>query len=134
MKSFFSRFLNGNSSRVVINGKTYTGNTVSVIDGQVTVDGVKQEGTLPARITIAVYGDVETLDTVDGDVTVSGNVGSVATTSGDVTCGAVQGDVTTTTGDIKCGNIGGSVDTNTGDVDAKAIAGDVSTVTGDISK
>lgn len=57
MKSFFTRFINNRLSRVVINGKTYTGNTVSIIDGCVVVDGVKQEGTLSELISIAVYGD-----------------------------------------------------------------------------
>ena len=133
MKSFFNRFRYGESSKVVVNGKSYVGNTVSVVNGCVIVDGVQQEGTLPERIQIQVYGNVDQLETQAGDVTVAGTVGSLTTTAGDVSCDNIGGNVSTTAGDINCGNVSGSVKTVAGDVNAKAIIGAVSTVSGDIS-
>jgi hypothetical protein len=117
MFKFFARLLGDTS--VVINGKTYRGDVVSVSNGPVWVDGKKVDDLSNAqKIEVTVNGNVEELTTATGDITVNGTAGSVATASGDV----------------RCGDVGGSVATTSGDVCCKSVLGGVSTVTGDISR
>jgi hypothetical protein len=103
---------------IVINGKKYTGNNISVTCGRVIIDG--KDVSLDENdkvINIQVNGNVEKLS-VDAceQVTVTGSAGTVSTLSGDVKCGDVSGSVQTMSGDVKCGNIAGSVTTMSGDV------------------
>lgn len=104
---------------ITINGKTYSGNNINVINGKVIIDGVEQtpEG---KQILIAVKGNVNTI-TVDSceKIAVQGDIGNVKTMSGDV---EVRGNVT------------GSVQTMSGDVEVGGeIHGNVSSVSGDIN-
>lgn len=104
---------------ITINGKTYSGNSVNVINGKVIIDGVEQtpEG---KQILIAVKGNVNTI-TVDSceKIAVQGDIGNVKTMSGDV--------------EVR-GNINGSVQTMSGDVEVGGeIHGNVSSVSGDIN-
>jgi len=120
-------------SQITINGKTYFGNSVSVKNGKVTVDGqlyVPDEKQINITIEgnveklsidycekIKVTGDVANLTTSSGGVEISGNVTSLSTTSGDVEIdGNVGGSIKTTSGDVKCGNVAGSVTTMSGDI------------------
>jgi len=84
---------------ITINGKSYEGNDVSVINGQITVDGKPIEDLKEASdstVRIEVTGDLTNLK-CDGVVTVNGNVH-----------GNVKGDVVTVHGDIK-GNVSADV-------------------------
>ncbi len=99
-----------------IDGKTFSGKTISIVNGKVVVDGVEQEGNLVGDINITVNGDVETLENTSGDVKAN-NVGSIHTVSGDIECGNVSGSVSTVSGDVECrGKIGGNVNTVSGDI------------------
>lgn len=92
-------FISGGS--ITINGKSYKGNNVSVINGVVVIDGKQQEG---------VVGHIN-------NVTINGNCGEIANESGDITvAGYVNGDCSTGSGDIKTGEVKGSVRTGSGDV------------------
>jgi DUF4097 and DUF4098 domain-containing protein YvlB len=107
-------------STVTINGQTYSGNNVSIVNDLVFVDGVAQGQTLVGPITVTVNGDVQQLETVSGDIEVHGNVGTLSTTSGDVDVSLdVKGGVTTVSGDVEV---------------AGSVAGDINTVSGDISR
>ena len=106
---------------VSVNGQTYSGNNVSIINNRVWIDGVEQtDNTLPSTgiIQVTVNGDVEKVETLSGDITVTGNTGAVSTSSGDVEIeGSAQGSVTTMSGDVRVrGSIGGSVSTMSGDI------------------
>lgn len=103
-------------SRIVIDGREFTGSNISIVNGKVTVDGVVQEGQLVGNVKIDVHGDVLSLGSGSGDVTVTGSCGSVQTMSGDVECGNVTGNVKTMSGDVTCGTIGGSASTMSGDI------------------
>ena len=121
MKEFFARLRrsSGSNNTIVVNGVTYHGNSVSVVNGRVFVDGVEKktgDGAMQVQLSIKIEGDVELLETAAGDVEVSGSVGNVKSTSGDVTCGDVSGNVVTVSGDVKAGSIGGSVTTVSGDI------------------
>lgn len=105
------------SSKVTIDGRTFEGSNVSIVNGKVTVDGVVQDGSLVGEINVTVEGDVEVLKNASGEVHAR-NVGSVQTGSGDVTCGDVEGSVSTMSGDVTCGEVGGGVTTMSGDIKA----------------
>ena len=141
MKSLFKQIFgeqkvvtkNITNSKVTINGKTYAGRNVTIINNKVYVDG--QDTTPDSKeISIRVEGDLENLK-VDccNKIEISGSVkGGASTTSGDITCGNVSGGIKTTSGDVECNDITGDVQTVSGDVDAQKINGKVSTLSGDI--
>jgi hypothetical protein len=108
----------GNNASVTINGQTYTGNHVSIVNGTVIIDGNKQDQVLEGPISVVVNGNVDRVETTSGDVDVTGSTGTVSTMSGSVTCGGnISGDVSTMSGSVRCdGSIGGSVETMSGSI------------------
>ena len=82
--------LNMKNGRIVIDGREFQGNNVSIVNGKVTVDGVVQDGELSGPVTVTVHGNVENLSNISGDVTAN-NVGRIKTTSGDIRCSDVGG-------------------------------------------
>lgn len=109
--------LNSVSGSVTINGKSYSGNNITVSNGTVIIDGVVQDGEhLGYNIQIDIIGNVGEIETSSGNVTVSGDVSDVSTSSGDVKCGDVTGNINTSSGDVVCGNVGGKIKTSSGDV------------------
>ena len=92
-----------NVATIKVNGKTYVGNNVTVVNGVVTVDGVQQDGKLSGVVEIRV---------------VEGILGSLSSDAA-VSCGRVHGNVVAG-GSVQSGDIGGSVDCN-----GSATCGDV---------
>ena len=94
------------ANRIVINGKQYSGSSLSIINGRVTIDGVPQggeavSGVVEVRILEGIVHELHT----DVSVTcqnVSGNVNA----GGSVSCGAVLGSVNAG-GSIHCSDVGG---------------------------
>lgn len=111
--------LKGSRTQVTIDGRTFTGRSVSIINGKVIVDGKEQDGQLVGPVSVTVNGDVEVLDNPTGTVSVTGSVGAVKTMSGDVHCKDVSGSVSTMSGDVTCGTIGGSASTMSGDINRR---------------
>ena len=96
--------ISNNGNTVTINGQTFKGNSVSIINGQVIVDGVKQgEKIQEYNISVSVTGDVNSVTTSSGDVTVNGKVSSIKTQSGDVDVTGDAVTATTMSGDIDIG-------------------------------
>lgn len=90
---------------ISINGKTFTGNNISVVDDKIFVDGKQVEGGLSGVVKIDVSGDLMNLNCTTA--TIHGNVhGDVDATT--LNCGDVGGDVDATT--VNCKNINGNVD------------------------
>lgn len=112
--------IRSSNSSVTIDGKTFTGRSVTINGDKVIVDGVEQPGTLVGPINVTVNGSAESVETTSGTVTVTGSADRVKTMSGDVHCGDVSGDVGTMSGDVTCGPITGSVKTMSGDIIGKA--------------
>lgn len=107
-------------SRVVINGKSYSGNNIVItgdkVGGHIIIDGVKQEPTLVGDITVNVVGHVHNLETSSGDVKCT-TARSVKTISGDVTVSdCIHGDVETVSGDVKANTIQSRVSTVSGNI------------------
>lgn len=115
LKNLFAR-LRQPHSKIVVNGQTYHGTSVSIVNGKVLVDGEEVQSATQPKIDVQLFGDVEVLETASGNVTVQGQAGAVQTVSGNVECGAVSGSVSTVSGDVKASSIAGPVSTVSGDV------------------
>lgn len=90
-----------------INGKSYQGNSISIIDGEVIIDGKRQdsiEGTDPTRIV--VEGDLKSLQ-CHGSVNCDDVHGNVVA-GGAVNCDDVFGDVRAG-GSVNCDKVRGGV-------------------------
>lgn len=111
MKSVFRK-----SSTITINGKVYSGSSVSISNGDIYIDGNNQLNiSSEPVVNIEIHGDVEELETQSGDVRCR-NIGELVTTSGDVSCSDVAGSIRTVSGDVNCANVGGNIKTVSGDV------------------
>jgi hypothetical protein len=103
-----------------INGNTYLGNSISVMNGKVIIDGIDVTPNTK-EININVDGDVTQLS-VDAcnKAIINGDVGYVKTQSGNVDItGNVSGDVETMSGNVNCNDVGGDISTKSGNVKYK---------------
>lgn len=132
--SDYEQYQKEHMSTIIINGTTYNGSNITIINNKVIIDG-KDQTPDSKEITITVDGNISELS-VDyaKEVRVTGNVDKLTTTSGDVTCNNVTNGVKTTSGDVECNDITGDVVTTSGDVKAKNISGGVKTISGDIKR
>ena len=110
--------ITSNGSRVVIDGRVFSGNNVSISNGKVVIDGVAQDGDLTGPINVEVHGDIQSLDNGQGDVKAY-NIGSVKIGQGDIECGDIKGDAKTGMGDIRCSVVHGNAKTGMGDIKLK---------------
>lgn len=113
-------------STFIVNGKKLqvSGNNISVVNGQVFVDGrqvdVEAEVGVSAVYNIVVQGSVEEVSGDFANIEVTESAGSVSTMSGRVEIG---------------GNVEGSVSTMSGRVEISgSVKGNVSTMSGKISR
>jgi hypothetical protein len=125
MKNFFKNIVNtsissSSNSSVTINGVSFKGNNVTIINGKVIIDG-KDQTPDAKNITIHVNGDISKLSVdICDSLSVTGNVNELSTVSGDVSVGGSVGqNVKTVSGDVKCGDIAGKVTTVSGDIKNK---------------
>lgn len=116
-------------NKITINGKTYRAKgNISIINDRILVDGVAIDASeLEAKtINITIEGksvNVERIEDV-GEVTVTGDVESVNSTNGDITVnGKVIGNVMTTNGDVRAENIEGNVSSINGSIHGARKAG-----------
>lgn len=103
------RYADGYST-VTVNGKTIRvkGNSISIINDQIIVDGRPVEEALDQpNITVIVEGDCRSLNAC-GNVEVKGNAHNIDCRGG---C-RVEGDVTgnvNASGSVTCGDVGGDI-------------------------
>lgn len=114
-------------NKVTINGKTkingryinLTGQNVSITDNGIYVNGKPieefDESQVPV-LRIEITGNVESLTTENGEVTVNGRVGTVVSKNGNVNCQTVEGNVESKNGNVMCGKIMGDCDTKNGNI------------------
>ena len=94
-------------STIKIDGRTFTGRSVSIINNRVTIDGVEQDGTLSGVVEIRVLdGSISELR-CDASVTCGAVTGGV-TAGGSISCASVGGNVNAG-GSVSCGSVRGSV-------------------------
>jgi len=107
---------------IVINGKHYSGLSVSIINDSIFIDGKKVDSTKENILEIKVIGDLAKL-TTDKSVTVNGNIKGDVEVGGSITCGDVDGNINVG-GSITCDDINGSVNAG-GSVSCDDVAGNV---------
>ena len=119
---------------ISINGKTYSGDNITINNNQVIIDG-KNVTPNESQITIVVNGNLNTLkvDVVE-NITVNGECGNVDVVNGDVNCGNVKTGVKTVNGNIEAGYVEGGITTVNGNVKAEVIHGDCTSTNGNIRK
>lgn len=104
---------------IIINGKKYNGNNLTIKGDQVYIDGKLAEDYEDGKnIYITVDGNVDNLE-VDNcnDLKITGDAGYVTSKNGNIDIGGnVAGDVINKNGNIKCGNVGGDVENKNGNV------------------
>jgi hypothetical protein len=92
---------------ITIDGRTFSGRSVSIINGRLTIDGVVQDGSLSGvveiKVTEGVLGELRT----DASVSCGAVTGNVSA-GGSVNCDGVGGSVTAG-GSVNCGTVRGSV-------------------------
>jgi hypothetical protein len=92
---------------VTINGRSYSGNSITIRNNHVTIDGVVQDealkGVVEVRIVEGILGHLET----DASVT-CGDVREGVMAGGSVSCKAVTGTVQAG-GSVSCGPVSGSI-------------------------
>lgn len=94
-------------AKIIIDGRTFAGNNISIRNGVVTIDGVKQDGSLTGVVEIRVVEGV--LGQLETDASVScGMVNGHVRAGGSVSCGDVGGSASAG-GSISCGDVTGSV-------------------------
>ena len=104
-----------NSGHIIINGKSYLGNNISAVNGDIIIDGVKMDEIGSKSVNIVINGDVNIIKLEAGYITAQG-VTNIQTGSGDVACNNVSGNIKTGSGDVECKNVGGNITTGSGDV------------------
>lgn len=127
-------FIKGIFSEIKVNKISHSGRSILISNGKVMIDGkdvTPNEKIINISVTgnienlsvdsaerVEVSGDVSSLKTMSGDISIKGNVkGNINNTSGDLEIGgSVGGDIKLTSGDIKCGDVGGSIKTMSGDI------------------
>lgn len=108
MMRFAGSTIRNSGGSIVINGKSYKGNNVSIVNGTVYIDGRIAEENQVGELTIKIEGDVA-LVRCDTSVSIDGNVGGNVDAGGSVTCGNV-GKSVDAGGSITCNNINGNAD------------------------
>lgn len=102
---------------IKINGKVYTGNSISINNNRIVIDG--HDLTPDTKeINISIDGDIEKIK-VDlcNKILIKGNCGSLQAKNGDIEVGGdVTGSINSMNGDIDCGDVGGSIQAMNGDV------------------
>lgn len=99
-----------------INGRVYAGTNISIKNGEVYVDGIRQADLPVGEREVVISGDVVSVTSDSGGITVNGSATNVKTTNGS----------------IKCGDVAGSVSSVNGNITAGIIAGDASSVNGNV--
>jgi len=92
---------------VTIDGRSFSGRSVSIINGRVIIDGVAQGGTLSGVVEIKITEGVLAELKTDASVSCGSVTGNVSA-GGSVNCDRVGGSVTAG-GSVNCDDVGGSV-------------------------
>ena len=92
---------------IIINGKAYSGTSVSIIGGQVLIDGKPQDGTVSGVVEVHITDGVPV--SVRSDAAIRcGDVAGDVSAGMEVTCGPVAGSVRAGMS-VTCEDVGGDV-------------------------
>lgn len=114
-------------SKVIIHGKTrvngryvnLTGQNITITDRGMFVNGKPLEEFDDSQVPvlkIEITGNIESLTTENGEVTVNGRVGTVISKNGNVDCQTVEGNVESKNGNVTVTTCHGDCDTKNGNI------------------
>lgn len=114
-------------SKMTINGKTrvngryvnLTGQNITITDRGMFVNGKPLEEFDDSQVPvlkIEITGNIESLTTENGEVTVNGRVGTVVSKNGNVNCQTVEGNVESKNGNVIVTTCHGDCDTKNGNI------------------
>lgn len=103
---------------IEINGRKFTGSNVSIVGGEIIVDGKEVEGLEGEKeITVNVEGNLVNLHTDHGVVNLKGSAEFIQSVNGNINVdGCVYGDVKAFNGNIDCKAAQGSVSSINGNI------------------
>jgi len=101
----------GKNSKVVINEKTYTGDSIIANNNEVIVDGVRQNGIDDRKIEVQILCNVDKIIS-DESIYINGNVEGNVEAGTSVNCDDIKGNVEAGTS-INCDNIYGDASAGT---------------------
>lgn len=106
------------AGKITINNQVFKGKSVSIIDNEIFIDGVRQSQSKQPTpvINITIERDCESVNLQSGDVVVKGKCHTIKTASGNVQAYQVGGDITTVSGNISCHDVCGNAKTVSGNI------------------
>jgi len=96
----------GGKARIQIDGRDFVGQSISIINGRVKIDGQPVDGQVSGVVSIKIEGTLHHLET-DAAVTAGAITGNV-TAGGSVRCEHVGGSVQAG-GSVEAGNVSGGI-------------------------
>lgn len=97
----------GRNSQISINGKTYTGNNITINNDKVIIDGVVQDNTSnSSKLEIQILCNVDRIVS-ENSIYVLGDVNGDVEAGSSVSCDNIQGDVSAGSS-VNCDDIVGS--------------------------
>lgn len=112
----------GRGSQVIINGKKYSGNNISINNGTVCVDGVFEDDLSESKITVIIQDKVDSISS-DESITIKGNATASQISAGSsINCDNIYGNIKAGTS-VNCDDIEGNVEAGTS-INCDKIAGD----------
>lgn len=115
----------GRNSKITINGKSYSGNNITINDGVVIVDGVTQDDYQKEKIELTILCNVEKIIS-DQSIHIKGNVVGDLVAKTSINCNDVKGSVTAGTS-VNCNDIEGDARAGTS-INCNDIKGDAKAV------
>lgn len=98
----------GRNSKIMINGKSYSGNNITINDGVVIVDGEVQEGTHKQPMILVIECNVDKIVSSES-IHITGDVHGNIEAEVNVDCDDVYGNVKAKM-NANCDNVTGNVD------------------------
>lgn len=95
----------GNNGKITVNGRTYSGNNITINNNQVIIDGVVQGDLDDKKIEVTILCNVDRI-TSDESIHIKGNVNGNVESGTSVNCDKIIGSVTAGTS-VNCDDIHG---------------------------
>jgi hypothetical protein len=92
---------------ITINGMTFSGNSVSIINDRMIIDGVEVTKGLQGVTLLKIEGTVDRLDS-SASIEMHGSIGGNVTAGGSIHCDDVGGSVSAG-GSVHCGDVSGNI-------------------------
>lgn len=123
------------ANSISVNGKSFSGRNVTIINGKVIVDGKTVDMPDAKEIIVNIEGDLGSLQLDAGTVNVTGHAGDVHVGQGTAKVEMdVKGEVRVDQGKLECNDIFADVRVDMGNIKASTIHGNATTKMGNITK